>query len=37
MAVFVRTESLRQAYHYPPSILMDCSDETLISRYDNAW
>ncbi|VIO90336.1 Uncharacterized protein BM_BM8470 [Brugia malayi] len=34
MAVFVRTESRRQTCH-PSSMLMDMSDETLISRYDN--
>lgn len=36
MAMFVRTESRRQTGH-SSSILMDTSDETLISRYDNAW
>ncbi|VDN87211.1 unnamed protein product [Brugia pahangi] len=36
MAVFVRTESRRQTCH-PSSMLMDMSDETLISRYDNTW
>ncbi|CAG9538731.1 unnamed protein product [Cercopithifilaria johnstoni] len=36
MAVFVRNESRRQARH-PSSMLMDTSDDTLISRYDNAW
>uniref|UniRef100_A0A0R3RIA9 Ion_trans_2 domain-containing protein n=1 Tax=Elaeophora elaphi TaxID=1147741 RepID=A0A0R3RIA9_9BILA len=34
MAVFVRTDSRHQVSH-PSSALMDISDETLISRYDN--